>query len=390
MPEEVISARVAGALRERGGAMPPRREWRALVALAEEHGVLPLLAEAGAAGGWDRQLVRSLRAAVAGQVALSIVRERELRRVLGSLSEAGIEALLFKGSHLAFSLYPAPDRRPHVDTDLLVREGDRERVMRRLDSLGYEPGHQTTGEVAFGQRHYARIDESGARHTIDVHWRIANPLAFADRLTFADLVEEAVSVPRLGPRARGPSPKHALLIACLHRTAHHGGSRRLLWLYDIHLLAQTLAESDWSAVADMAIERDLGAVLVAGLDDTRAALSTDIPERVLTRLREHAGRADADVATFLAGPVSLLHVVVSDWRRLTGWRNRARFLREHLFPPVDYMKRKYDVSSNVFLPWLYAVRIVSGAGRAVRSPSTPPASERPAPPAPPQARRWRA
>ena len=366
MPEELTYSLLATALRGGCSAMPPRSEWPALFALARAHGVLPLLADAAAAGRWDDAILHQMRPAVAAQTALSIVRERELQRVLAALFQDGIVALLLKGAHLAFTIYPSPDRRPHVDTDLLIKEEDRAVVHRCLIGLDYELSHQVTGDVAFRQCHYEWVDRSGAMHTIDVHWRIANPLAFAERLTFADLIAEAVPVPRLGPHASAPCPKHALLIACLHRTAHHGTSDRLLWLYDIHLLASVLTDRDWTALAEMAHDRGFAPVLAAGLEDTRETLATNVPAEVLRTLRERAGHTDRDVLEFLEGAPSKLRVAASDWRRLSGWRVRTRFLREHLFPSRTYMRQRYGVSSNAALPLLYLHRIVTGAWGWVR------------------------
>ncbi len=109
-----------------------------------------------------------------------------------------------------------------------------------------------TGDVAFTQFQLCRVDESGASHTLDIHWRIAVPKVFAERLTYDDLRRDAVAVPRLGPHALAPSLPLALVVSCLHRTAHHGTSTRLLWLYDIHLLAAALSERDWDLVVERA------------------------------------------------------------------------------------------------------------------------------------------
>jgi hypothetical protein len=354
-------ALLAAVLRDPSAAMPPHAEWTALLACAEEQGVLPLLARAASAASWDRDIIAAMRPMAAAQTALAIVRERELRHVLGSLAEGGVFPLLLKGSHLAFTLYPSPDRRPHVDTDLLIEEEDRDALRRCLAGIGYSPLPHVTGEIAFTQFQFWRIDASGARHTIDVHWRIANPKAFADRLTYADLRPGAVPVPRLGAHAHAPATKHALLIACLHRTAHHGTSHRLLWLYDIHLMASILGENDWADVCRLAVERGLAPVLAAGLEDAADSLGTSLPEPILIRLRDASRRTDEDVLAFLGGPLSTLQVAISDWRRLAGWRDRTGFLREHLLPPPAYMSARYGTSARAALPFLYAHRIITGA-----------------------------
>jgi hypothetical protein len=51
-----------------------------------------------------------------------------------------------------------------------------------------------------------------------------------------------------------------------------------------------------------------------------------------------------------------------------GWRRGAVLLREHLFPPVDYMSRQYDRWPRVLLPAAYLHRIVCGAPKWLRRP----------------------
>ena len=64
----------------------------------------------------------------------------------------------------------------------------------------------------------------------------ARPLqaAMASAATFAN----GVAVPILAILL---APVNALVLACIHRLAHHQGRDRLVWLYDIHLLAGRLA-----------------------------------------------------------------------------------------------------------------------------------------------------
>jgi len=364
MPEAIDSltdAFLASALR--GGRLPtpPRAEWPALLASAGDHGVLPLLADAAAAAHWDVDLVAAMRPSVAAETALAMLRERELRRVLSSLAAAGVTPLLLKGAHLAFTLYPSPDRRPRLDTDLLIREGDRGAVKACLAALGYGQAPFVTGEVAFTQFQYCRADESGASHTLDIHWRIAIPKVFAERITYDDLRRDAVAVPRLGPHALAPSPPLALVVSCLHRTAHHGTSTRLLWLYDIHLLAAALSERDWDVVVEHTLSSGLAPVVLAGLEHATTRLGTPIPPSVRERLDAGAAATEPDVLVFLRGTPPQMQVAISDWRRIAGARARLRFLREHLFPPASYMRHRYGTAATAALPFLYLHRAVTGA-----------------------------
>jgi hypothetical protein len=50
-----------------------------------------------------------------------------------------------------------------------------------------------------------------------------------------------------------------------------------------------------------------------------------------------------------------------------GLRRATRLLREHLFPPVSYVRAKYDLSAGALLPAFYAYRIVAGASKWLRA-----------------------
>jgi putative nucleotidyltransferase-like protein len=356
---------LAAALRGEGD-LPPASQWNDLIESAEREGVLPLLADAAMAARWDPRFIAATKPFVAAEAALTIVRERELRRLLAGFDATSIKPLLIKGAHLAFTLYPSPDRRPRVDTDLLINEADRERASQALEALGYIRSATVSGDVAFAQAQYSRVDQSGAHHTIDVHWGVANPKAFRDRLTYDDLIEDAIAIPTLGPHACAPSAGFALLIACLHRTAHHGSCMRLVWLYDIHLLAAQLSDVEWDDTVTIAARRGLSATVTAGLDAASAMLGTTVPSDALDRLRLDAADTDPDVRAFLESHPAKIDVALSDWKRLDGWPARVRFLREHLFPSALYMRQHYNTSSSVALPFIYAHRIVAGGVRWLR------------------------
>src|SRR5690606_38305783 len=70
----------------------------------------------------------------------------EVAPLLTALREAGIEALLFKGFHLAEFVYPVPGSRFHSDVDLVLREGGIEQAGRIARELGWrgtpDPGDE--------------------------------------------------------------------------------------------------------------------------------------------------------------------------------------------------------------------------------------------------------
>ena len=128
-----------------------------------------------------------------------------------------------------------------VDTDLLVRKADMPSVTRVMRTLGYSRSNRTSGDLVMPQSQFVKDNRGGLVQVYDVHWKMALPILFADVLSFEEVLARAVDVPALGGRARALGRVDALLLACIHRVAHHRCDDRLLWLYDIHLLANDLA-----------------------------------------------------------------------------------------------------------------------------------------------------
>ena len=343
------------------GTDPEERE---LWALAIDEGVDCLLAsrllrEGG--NGWHDAGRRTARAALTCATVVEEVRRRELERVTRAFARRGIRVLLLKGAAWAYTLYPAPALRPRFDTDLLIDAADREPTERLLLSLGYQPAVESVMALASAQRHYERIGEHAVEHFVDLHWRVTNPLAFAAALPFARLWDRSVSITSLGD-ARTLCPADALLLACLHRLAHHGDDSALLWLMDIHLLACALRAGDWDDFVNEAQRNRLSAVCVRSLARARDQFGTGVPAAVGQALAE--GPSASVEAAFLGRGVSPLGVLVSDWRAVGTWAGRVRLLRDHACPPPSYVRARYGSGHSTWvLPFLYVHRGVTGLGR---------------------------
>jgi putative nucleotidyltransferase-like protein len=352
---------IAAALREPCPA-PHEACWPDLLSAAQDHGVAPLLTRAAQRHAWPGELCAILEWSAAAEAARALLRVRELRRVLGAFARANLPVLVIKGAHVESVWYEAPGLRPRVDTDLLIRDEDRSNVRRLLAALGYEQALHVRGDVAFTQFHFVRRDDQQVLHPLDVHWRISNVRAFASRLMWSDIWPRVRALEELTPRAFAPSPSHALMIACIHRVAHHGCSQRLIWLYDIHLIAGSLDAAAREEVVRLSSERGLLEVMAVGVMAAAACFGTTLPALFVDRLRA-ASDADSEVRRFLAGPRRPIEIAASDWRHLRGVVARVVFLREHLFPCTDFIRRRYGVTTPLALPFLYAHRLARGAWR---------------------------
>ena len=330
---------------------------------ARHHGVVALLADClRDASGISSQLACWLRQEAYREAAFDMVREREIRTMLSALADAAIVPLLLKGVHAAYRWYPRPDLRPRVDTDVFVQRDDRWKVDEVLRGLGYECPAHSGGELLMYQAPYVKRRGDVLVHVVDVHWRVANPQAFGGVLICDELVRDAVPVPRLGRNAYALSPVDALLLACVHRVAHHFDSNRLIWLYDIHLIASDLAGPDWERFLQLVAQRNVGTVCRWSLERTVQRFGTALPDAVRHDARLTSPAGDSATAAYVRRRRHV-HNVIDDLLALGTWRERVRLMREHLFPSRRYMREVYAGESRAPLLLLYAGRAVRGARR---------------------------
>jgi hypothetical protein len=333
--------------------------------VAREHGihlvVADRIAKRGRLDDCPPPLGERLVTAIRNQVAVDEIARHELRGVLAALAGAGIGPIIFKGTSLAYSHYSDPALRPRVDTDLLVEVDDVPSVGAILERLEYRKLPFVSGDLVMYQVPYVKTDRRGAHHAIDVHWKISNPQVFADALTREELLADAAAVPALGPAARAVGSVHALTVACVHRAAHHGDDERLIWLYDIHLLAEALDAGQQQAFVDLAKAKRLTAVCANALASAERRFHGSVAGQLSAELSSRAFATEEPSEMYVTGRVRKVDVLLSDLGALRGWRQKMKLVREHLFPPRAYMRQAYGVSSPALLPLFYAWRIVRGA-----------------------------
>jgi len=331
-----------------------------LVDAAVEQAVDPVLACSTAASSAPPPVAARLKALFAGHAILAAARDAELARVLACLAAAGIDVLVFKGAHLAQTLYAAPGLRPRADSDLLVAEDDRAAVEPVLTRAGYERLPHVRGSIILGQCHFRRVDRAGITHAIDVHWRIAAPLVLTHALPLTSVRASAVSVPALGPHALGPSRPDALLISCLHLAAHHRHDAILLWLHDIALLAEALDADERARFLQRAGDGHVYNLCAAAIDAARRLFDSSALAILSSELRTRLPRTDEPAARLLATrrPIDDLWLDLCVAER---WRDRAALLREHLCPDVEYMRATQPRAR--WLAVAYARRAIRGLSK---------------------------
>jgi putative nucleotidyltransferase-like protein len=299
---------------------------------------------------------------------LDEVAVRELQGVLTALEAEGIEAIVFKGAALAHTHYAESWLRPRLDADLLIAADQRRRAFDILAALGYQRPPAISGTLISHQAMFVRPHPTGIEHVLDVHWKISERHAVADALTYDEMRARSERITVRGSGMRVPSPIDALLIACIHRAAHHAAREEdaadLIWVHDIHVIASRLTAGEWARFVELAVDRQVGRLCARGLQLAIDAFHTDVPEHVWDRLTSKAEPS----AIFLRHDLRGVDRLAADLRAV-GPRGAPRLLVEHLFPPASYIKEKYGVQHAALVPAFYAYRIVAGAAGWLRRPS---------------------
>lgn len=335
-----------------------REETARLLESIEQHGVGPLVYSRLTDASWP--IHAPLRDAAIRAAAMESLRLADLRELLTAFAECEIRVVIIKGTGLAYDLYDAPEQRPRGDTDLLIAESDRGHVDRLMSDLGYSSQLTSGDTLAVRQQSFSR-----GGHVYDVHWDVSNSPVVRDALPFDEIINRAVVVSRIAPNALAPSHADALLLACIHRVAHHHDTERLIWLYDIHLLREAMTPDQHAGFWRQAAERRVVTICERSIELADEWFATVLHDRAVDWLTEDERTREEPSAAFLERNRLRASVLRGDLKAL-GWRSRLRRLRELALPPPAFMRQSFPSAPVVALPALYVWRGARGVARLFR------------------------
>jgi hypothetical protein len=272
-------------------------QWEHLFALAEQHGVQPLLYEA------LQQVRDAMPAEQVGELERShqtnlqkvLLLSRELIRIVHRLHESDLDVMPYKGPALAEFLYGDIALRQAGDIDLLVRPEELTRVRSALAKLGYTP--QTRFSEA-EERVYLKsgsecvFDGPAGRNVLEVQWAI-EPRFYSVDFDMRGIFDRAVAVTVAGQPMKALSPGDLFLILAVHAAKHVWA--RLIWICDLARLMNQ-PSLDWDWVARQA--RSLGILRIVKISIAFAnrMLGAEVPAEARDWLREEQVETNLAVA----------------------------------------------------------------------------------------------
>jgi hypothetical protein len=196
------------------------------------------------------------------------------QRVLRTLADAGIPAIVLKGAALVQTVYAEPALRPMEDFDVLVPREQFARAVRllRAEEWVFQPPLQDP-EPHFVFQHAVGMRREGGGE-LDLHW-------------------SAMGLGEEWPPSDGTlAPAEQLLQICTHATRFNPDIPPIRWAADAYLLIAR-APFPWDALVELADARRLSLVMFRCLEYLRDGLDVAVPDDVMDALalqnhkREH-------------------------------------------------------------------------------------------------------
>ncbi len=347
--------------------------WAALLALALEHGVAPLLF----ANLRERVLPVDARDRLRHVYLTNAFRNDQLlaeqQRLVTAFSQKSISVWPLKGPHLAQKLYGDFAVRQVADMDLLIRPADLAACDVLLQSAGY--ARQAQGDIATlrdaGELLYLKTvensrnqnvagQEMGITFAVDLQQRV---LPYGRRDLLADRI-----------RAQDLTPVNLLLLLCVNQVAHRFA--RLKYLLDVAACLRKLPENfEWDEFTAVARLLDFTPGIYWSLAWARAAADGPVPEHVLESLRPGwfarrlATRALAEDPLAMLVRGASLDGPAGAWAILACTRSglpSARQLGRMLFPPPATLRQEFFATPGRPILYLYLARLARKLPAAFR------------------------
>lgn len=300
--------------------VPEDLDWRVLLGLARENGVLLLLQQSLLAAGADipeffQEAARECRA-FAEWLA------DELEVLLRDLWDLRIEVSPLKGPALSLALYGDVAMRTSNDLDLLVRRRD----FLRCEVLLLERGFVALGPVSEHDRRFVRN-----KLLVELHFELASPRDFP--FDIDNIWSRSRPSEFRGHLVRVMSDIDLVLYLCSHGLKH--GFSRLIWIMDLARALQGWPPGAYEDLMRQARRQGLQPYLLLGCEVVRTMFPQRVPEAIdaATTASPRAVECACRAAERLFSENR--EVVVNDYRglylqaepnALKRWRYRFRYL----------------------------------------------------------------
>ena len=353
------------------GELLRKTNWDFLLELAEDHGVVGMVAarlhefdETMVPAAFRGQLLERQRSHVLS--ALSLI--AEMIGILNRFSEAGIQSLVLKGAALSLQAYGDATARQYGDVDLLVRQKDIYRATEIMTLAGFNAdvplaavaAGKIPGEYLFSRPNSKVIVELHTEKTLRY---------FPNTLAMERLFDQNATLDLNGHAVPTLSSEDAVVAMCTHGAKHCW--ERLMWIADVSAMLSRQTGMDWEGVARIAESLGAQRIVYTGLLLARDLLHAPVPAAVEEQARADgwacklASRIEAWLPAAGEASPGLLRRAVFRAQMRGGFLHGLGYLTRLVFSPTeeDWREGHEHKSSRLLETGRRLVRLVGKYGR---------------------------
>lgn len=264
----------------------PDLNWAKFLALADQHGIIPLVhihfskLSVRVPDVWLERIEKAARS----NAVRSLYLGNELGRILEVFQSRNIRAIPYKGPVLAAQAYGDTSLRQFDDLDIIVPQSDlaaAHEVMLGLDYRARFPWKReadTAPSRIPGEYTYRGAGQS----LVELHTEFTMR-HFPVRPKLADFGNRLASVSVDGRAVETFRVEDALPIQCVHGAKDFW--ERLIWLVDLAALLESSRRLDWDAVFETADSLGARRMLLLGLALAHELIDTPLPNPVAEKIQ---------------------------------------------------------------------------------------------------------
>jgi hypothetical protein len=345
-------------------------DWEYLYKLAQRHSLIPLVfaqLQSSIKESVPAEVLQRFRRSFQENAARNLIFADELASLIKALTDAGVEAIVFKGPALAITAYGNLALRRFIDLDVMVRRADVARAIEVLSAKGYSsarPLDPEQQELLLRTQH--NLQFTRGRLIVELHWQVS-PELFASSVTAEDLWQNLETVQINKAEVKTLKTEDLLFSLCVHGSRHLW--QRLAWICDIDRIIATRPEIDWPGLLDRARQAKAERMFLLGPALAAKLLGTNLPKLVsqaISHDRTIASIADEITGRLFDGteqqPHSLGTIFSYNLRIRRDWRSRVRYCR-HMLDPTDSDLESVRLSKPLHFVYylLRPLRLIRGA-----------------------------
>jgi hypothetical protein len=261
-------------------------DWDALLTLAREHRVLPMLFSRLADMGdvVPLPVAEQLQAENERNTLHSLANALELIALLKELDHEKIPAIPFKGVVLAAAIHSDFTARTAGDLDLLIHYKHLLQATAILFARGYELLTEVCadGTPARSDSYEYHFERPSDGMVTELRWKLElTEPRFRHKLGLDWVWKRRRSATLAGAKVPVMSPEITLLMLCMHGSKHAWS--RLIWICDVAQLITSSPELDWKQVVLEAKRSGLKRTLALGVLLAHRVAGATLPPAVLLR-----------------------------------------------------------------------------------------------------------